>query len=94
MKPVTVSPGTIGAMSRVSDYQGAGALLDEGVAGLEQAGIDPATVSVACAIGRHGECDGTIEAPQPAHGTDGPRCQCPATDGHVKGHTASIRAPR
>lgn len=73
-------------MSRVSDYEGVGPQLDVGVAALRSAGVDPATVSVACALGKHGDCDGTIEAARQAFGQDLPRCQCPAAEGHRPGH--------
>jgi hypothetical protein len=78
--------GTLEQVSRVSDYEGAGLRLDVGVAALRAVGADPAAVSVACALGRHGDCDATIEAPRPP-GHDLPRCQCPAAAGHQAGHS-------
>jgi hypothetical protein len=72
-------------MSRVSDYQGVGKRLDRRVAALRSRGVDPATVSVACALGWHDDCTGTIDVVQYVHGNGGPQCECPGRR-HPQGH--------
>lgn len=39
-------------------------------------GVNPADVSLACALDRHGECDGTIDKPR-RRGAPAALCQCP-----------------
>lgn len=70
-----------GPVSRVSGYGGLdlAALAEK----LRSAGLDPAAVSLACALGRHGDCDGTVEAPRPP-GQPAARCSCPGA--HAAGH--------
>lgn len=74
-------------MSRHSSYAGAAPALDAAVAALRAAGTDPETVSIACALGKHGDCDGSLEAAgQPGNM---PPCRCPDTGAvHRPGHPA------
>jgi len=69
-------------MSRVSEYQAAP--IDNGVRDLRAAGADPAAVSVACALERHADCDGTLYMPRDSGAAD--LCLCPVKDcGHGGG---------
>ena len=61
-------------MSRVSDYDKAD--VDGAVQRLRQLGLDPDHVSLACALERYDECDGTVEVLRPP-GTPPGRCTYP-----------------
>jgi hypothetical protein len=73
-------------MSRSSSYTGAGPALAVAAAALRDAGTDPETVSIACALGKHGDCDGTLDAPRDPAGNMRP-CRCPTPGAvHPSGH--------
>lgn len=70
------------AVSRVSEYESAD--VDGAARQLRERGLDPSAVSLACALGHHRECDGTVDVLRDP-GTTAARCTCP-DPGHPKGH--------
>ena len=61
-------------MSRISEYEKAD--IDGAVRRLRESGLDPDRVSLACALARYDECDGTVETLR-RPGTPPYRCTYP-----------------
>lgn len=74
-------------VSRVSSYTGAD--ITSAQARLRNRNIDPATVSVACALMHHTDCPGTVEGER-RRGTPANPCKCPVAD---CGHGAKPKKP-
>ena len=76
-------------MSRHSDYAGIDA--DTPAAALRERGIDPATWSLACLVGRHDDCQAVLDSPRDrGHAAAPCACDTPGCTHHAR----PARAPR